>query len=128
MGPELDTQSLATYGIGVEISVTILVFILDYFQEKIMTDFFKKKKKLFWGHFGLFCPNLDKNKFSWKKGLSQFLNIPIIYHCAKNQKKTDVLFLRKMLNQQMEEWTDNCDFAGPFVGQWSNYKVTFKFS
>ena len=47
MGPELDTQSLATYGIGVEISITILVFILDYFQEKIMTDFFKKKRNYF---------------------------------------------------------------------------------
>ena len=30
------------YGIGVEISITTLVFILDYFQEKTMTKFFKK--------------------------------------------------------------------------------------
>ena len=28
-----------------------------------------------------------KNEFSWKKELCQFLDIPIIYHCAKNQKK-----------------------------------------
>ena len=56
MGPELDTQSLATYGIGVEISITILVFILDYFQEKIMTDFFKKKETIL----GPFWPFLPK--------------------------------------------------------------------
>ena len=30
---------------------------------------------------------IQNPKFSWKKGLCQFLNIPIIYHCAKNQKK-----------------------------------------
>ena len=32
------------YGIGVEISITTLVFILDYFQEKTMRKFFKKWK------------------------------------------------------------------------------------
>ena len=31
-------------GINGEISITILVFILDYFQQKIMTIFFKKSK------------------------------------------------------------------------------------
>ena len=60
MGPELDTQSLATYGIGVEISITILVFILDYFQEKIMTDFFKKKKKTILGPFWPFLPKFGQ--------------------------------------------------------------------
>ena len=30
---------------------------------------------------------LAKNKIPWKKGLHQFLNIPIIYHHAKSQKK-----------------------------------------
>ena len=50
-----------------------------------MTKFFKKSKKnLFWGHFGPFLPNLGKNEFSWKKELCQFLDIPIIYHCAEN--------------------------------------------
>ena len=28
-----------------------------------------------------------KIEFSWKKGLCQFINIPTIYHRAKNQKK-----------------------------------------
>ena len=56
-----------------------------------MTKFFKKSKILFWGHFGPFLPNfgrtLGKNEFSRKKGLRQLLDIPIIYHRAKNQKK-----------------------------------------
>ena len=53
-----------------------------------MTEFFKKSKKLFWGHVWLFLPNptLDKNEFSWKE-LCQFLNTPFIYHQAKILKK-----------------------------------------
>ena len=31
--------------------MTTLVFTLDYFEEKLITKFLKKKKKLFWGHF-----------------------------------------------------------------------------
>ena len=51
-----------------------------------MTKFFKKFKKKT-GSLGPFCPNLDKNEFSWEK-VCQFLNISIIiYHRAKNQKK-----------------------------------------
>ena len=48
-----------------------------------MTTFFK----VLWAILGPFCPNLGKKEFSWKKGFCQFLNILIIYHCAKNQKK-----------------------------------------
>ena len=49
-----------------------------------MTSFFKKiQKKLFWDHF---YPNFGKNEFSWKKELYQFLDIQIIYHCAKIRK------------------------------------------
>ena len=43
--------------------------------------------------------NLGKNKFSWKKGLCQFLNIRIIYRCAKNQ-------LNLMSNSWENCWTD----------------------
>ena len=65
-----------------------------------MTKFFKKSKtKLFVDHFGPFPPNLVDNEVSWKKGLCQFLNIPIIYHHAKNQKKKK-----------------SGDFIGPSVG------------
>ena len=53
-----------------------------------MTKFFKNSKKTYFGGIlDTFCPNLEKNKFSWKKGLCQFLDIPLIYLRAKNQKK-----------------------------------------
>ena len=72
------------HGIEGEKSITISAFNLGYFQEKLQNF----SKNLFCGpSFGPFCPNLGENKFSWKKGLFQFLNTPIIYHCAKNQKK-----------------------------------------
>ena len=41
------------YEIGDEISRTILVSILDYFEEKLKTNFEKKfKENLFWSNFG----------------------------------------------------------------------------
>ena len=53
-----------------------------------MTKFFKKFRKPYFGDIlGPFLPNLGKNEISWEKGLCQFLNIPIIHHHAKNQKK-----------------------------------------
>ena len=64
--------------------------------------------------------HLSKNEFSWKKGLCQFLNIKIIYHCTKNQRKVNVPSLRKMMNGQMDGQTegekDNHDFAGSSRG------------
>ena len=52
-----------------------------------MSKFFKKTKRTCFGAIlGPFSLNLGKNEFSWK-GLCQFLNIPIIYHRPKNQKK-----------------------------------------
>ena len=46
-----------------------------------MTAFFEKTKKPYFGAIlSPFCQNLGKNEFSWKKGLCQFLDIPIIYH------------------------------------------------
>ena len=42
-----------------EMSTTILVSILDYFQEKLMTIFLKKSKKP-WGHFGPSLPNFGQ--------------------------------------------------------------------
>ena len=80
-----------------------------------MNKFFKKSKK----HnlvaiLGTFCPNLGKNGFSWKKGLCQFLDIPIIYHRTKNQRKLLSHFWEK---RQTDGWTDrkidNSDFIGP---------------
>ena len=48
-----------------------------------------------------FFVNLGKNKFSREKELCQFLNTPIIYHRAKNQKSNEP-FLRKMPNWQTD--------------------------
>ena len=83
---KLRTRILPDMGYGSEIPIIILVFTLHYFQEKLMTKFCKKSKKLCSGaSLGPFYPNLDKNKFTWKKRLCQFLDIPSMYHHAKNQ-------------------------------------------
>ena len=82
--------SFTRYGVGVEISIKILVFSLDYFQEKLMTKFYKKSKKPYFGAMWPFWNFLPKFGQKWifvEKSLSQFLNIAIIYHRAKNQKK-----------------------------------------
>ena len=51
------------YEIGGERSAKILAFILDYFQEKLMTKFFKKsKKKQIW----------SKINFCGKEGYASF--------------------------------------------------------
>ena len=66
----------------------MLVFILDYFQEKLIIKYCKKtaQNSIFGPFWALFCPKLGKNDFSWEKGLSQLLNITIVYDPAKNQK------------------------------------------
>ena len=112
------------------ISITILVLILDYFQEKLMTKFFKKSEKPYFGViWGLFCANLGKNEFSGKKGtFYHFSNyIPWRKICEKNwwpnpeknaertERQTDrQWFCRTLCRtgsindvQDMEEW--HCD-------------------
>ena len=72
-------QNFARYGIGGKISITILVFTLDYLQEKLLPKFFKRPKSPTLGPFWVFYTQIwGKNEFSWKKGLCQFLNIPPI--------------------------------------------------
>ena len=62
-GPKLENHNFARYGIGGEISITIIAFALDYFQEKLMTKLFKKSKKpCSGGHLGHFCSNSSKNE------------------------------------------------------------------
>ena len=112
--------------IGGEISTTIIVSILDYFQEKLLTKCFKESQKPYSGAFlGPCDPNLGKNEFSWKKGLCQFLNIPIIYRRDKNQKK---LMSHCWEKHRTDGWTDrrtdgrtdNVDSTGPSEGRGSN--------
>ena len=57
-----------------------------------MIKFSKKSKKKLGGgggggKFRPFSLNLVKNEFSSKRGLCQFLNIPIIYHVKYKKKK-----------------------------------------
>ena len=94
----------------------MLVSILDYFQEKLITKVFSKKP-YFGAILGPICSNLGKNEFSWKI----FLDIPIIYHHAKNQKKLLCYFWEKCwtdrrTGRQTKRQTDNSDFIGPSVG------------
>ena len=42
---------------------------------------------LFLGHSGQYFPKLGEKCIFWEKGLCQFINIPNIYHVAKNLKK-----------------------------------------
>ena len=125
------------YGIGSKKPITIFVFILDYFQEKQMTKFFKKFKKLCFGAIlGSLCKNLCKMNFPSKKRLCLFLHIPIIYPCAKNQVKLMVHFWEKCqtdrwtsrwVDSQTDSWIDrrtdrqtgNCNFIRSSVGQGS---------
>ena len=85
--PWLENQNLARYRIGGEISIS-----------------------------SPFCQNLGKYDFFWKKGLCQFLNIPIIYHRAKNHKKL-MSHLREKCRTDRQ--TGNSNFIGPSVGRGS---------
>ena len=70
-----------------------------------MIKFFKKSNKPYLGAIlGPFFPNLGKNEFSWKKGLCQFLDIPIIYHFNNNQKKLLSRLWEKTPNWRMDRW------------------------
>ena len=62
----------ARYWIGVEVSMAILVFILDYFQEKLMKTFLKKMKKPISGPFPKIWAEMN---FSWKKRSSDIFLI-----------------------------------------------------
>ena len=53
-GSYLENQNFARYGTGCEISTAILVSILDYFQEKLMTKNRISNKGYFGGHVGPF--------------------------------------------------------------------------
>ena len=89
-----------------------------------MNTFFKKSKKSFLGHSGPFCPNLGKNYLTSKKRefFCQFLNIPIIYHRAKNQKKLMNHYWEKHqtdgpTDRQTDGQADSGDFIEPSVGR-----------
>ena len=71
-GPQLETQNVARY-VG-EISIAILVLILDYFQEKLTWQNFSKnkKKKLFGDHSGPLLPKIGQKLIFLKKRTLSF--------------------------------------------------------
>ena len=69
-GPQPETQNYDRY-VG-EISVTILVFIIDYFQQKLTSQNFSKNPKNPGPILGSFPQFGAKNDFSWKKGSVSF--------------------------------------------------------
>ena len=76
-------------------------------RKTIMTKYFKNANiyiyiYVYWGPIlGPFCTNLSENKFSWKKGLCQFSNIPIRYllSCQKSEKNEPPL-MKKLINAE----------------------------
>ena len=83
MDTSFKNQNFARYGIVGEISKTIIPILL---QQKPKKNYFRTNWAPFF-NWASFYPDLDKNEFSRKKELCQFLNIPIIYHHVKNLKK-----------------------------------------
>ena len=84
-------NNLRLYGIGGETATTILAFILNYFQKnlnKFLINFSKtpKTKQIFWREFGSLLLKFGQK---WIFVVKRVLNIPIIYHYVKNQKKTN---------------------------------------
>ena len=83
MAHNLRTRIFSRCGIGGEIPITILVFTLNCFHEKLMPNFPKNLKNSilepFWT---LFVQIRAKMNFPREKGC-QVLNIPIIYYRAK---------------------------------------------
>ena len=71
--------------IGGEISVKILVFILDYFQEKLVKIFFQNFQKKIEGCFGLFfSSSLTKMNFPGSKSSVSLQLSTIMLKIRKN--------------------------------------------
>ena len=98
-------------------------FHFKLFPRKTNDIFQKIKKTTYFGAIlNTFCPTLGKNEFSWKKGLCQFLDIPIVYHRAKNKKNYSAFSEKnaKLMDGQKDRQIDNGDFIGPSIGRGSN--------
>ena len=77
-------QKFVRYEIGRKISITILVFILDHFQRKAMSKFFKKCKK---PYFGPFWPKFGQKWILFgKRALSVFKYSSWLPLCQVSEK------------------------------------------
>ena len=83
-----EKHNFASYGNSVEISITILLFTLYHFKEKLMIQFLKKLKNLIWGHFKHFLPKFWQKWVFWEKwALSVFKYYDYLPSCKKKRKK-----------------------------------------
>ena len=119
-GSLLETQNFARY--GGEISITMLFFILDYFQEKLTWQNFPKNSEnpILRPLWALFAQIFAQMNFPGKKRLCQFLNISIVIAslCQKSEEINEP-FLRKMLNCWTSRQTDRQQrFYGTLLGTW----------
>ena len=98
IGPKLETQNYARY-VG-EISITILVFIIDYFIEKYHIIFQKKSQKPYFGRIlDTFAQIGYKNEFFWKKGSFSFSIFELPTIVPKFRNTIPEPFLRKLLER-----------------------------
>ena len=98
------------------ISITILVSILDYFQEKPMTKFYS-----ILGLFGPFLPKFgQKGIFLEKRDLSVFKYSSYLRSCQKPKKlichSWGNSWTDRWMDRRTEGLTENHDFVGPSVG------------
>ena len=95
--PELENQNFARYGIGGEISITILAsFHFRLFPRKTKYKIFQTvQKTLYKAILSIFCTYLGKNEFSWEKGLCQFFKYSNYLPSCKKSEKTNEPFLKK---------------------------------
>ena len=88
-----------------------------------MTNFLKNPKNPFWDHVAILAFSgqiWTKMNFPGKTDQSVFKYSNYLSSCQKSEK-TNIPFLRKMLNRQMDGQADNHDFVGPSVRRGSNY-------
>ena len=95
-GKELESQDFARYGTDYEISITMLVFILDYCEKKLIPKIFKKINKILflWPFWALFSQTWKKKNFRGE-GLSVFKSSNYLQSCKKSEK-TNNPYLRKL--------------------------------
>ena len=74
-----------------------IIFQFRLFPGKTNENFFSKNSQnpIIRPFSAFFAQILTEMNFSGKKGLYHFLNIPVIYHCAKNPKTNNDSFLKQ---------------------------------
>ena len=75
----------------------ILVFILDYYKEKLLSKLFKKSQNPYFGaSLGPFCPNFGKKRLILEKQVLSVFKCSNYQPSCKNTEIANNLFLRKI--------------------------------